>query len=166
MLKLNGVWTHCNGAEVALPPEEVKKCKEWEIAECIAHILISNNLSTAQFVHVSQVTSVKQMWDNLKAVHEHCSQQSIMAIRCTLYQACTKDSNNIVTHLTNMRLCQDHVQLQSLVWSRTYIAHLTSVKSTHDPSPIPLLVLVNLCVTVPVLALLSLFPVSYPYFIL
>ena len=50
--------------------------------------------------------------------------------------------------------------------SQTCITHLTSIKSTHDPSPIPLSVLVNLCVTVPVLAPLSLFPASHPYFIL
>ena len=75
-------------------------------------ILISNNLSTAQFIHVSRATSVKQMWDNLKAVHEHRRQQSIMAIRCTLYQVHTKDSDDIVAHLTNM--CSLQAQLHHM----------------------------------------------------
>ena len=33
MLELNGVWTHCDGAEVVPPPEELEGCKEWETAE-------------------------------------------------------------------------------------------------------------------------------------
>ena len=70
MLELNGVWSHCERA--GNPPEEgTAERRDWDTAEGVARILISNNLSAAQFVHVSQATSVKQMWENLKAVHEH-----------------------------------------------------------------------------------------------
>ncbi|KIM65718.1 hypothetical protein SCLCIDRAFT_112267, partial [Scleroderma citrinum Foug A] len=106
MLELNGVWTHCDGAEVAPPPEEIEWCKEWDTAERVMWILISNNLSAAQFVHVSEAGTVKQMWDNLKAVHEHHGQQSILAIRHTLYQSCTQDGDDIITHLMTLRLLQ------------------------------------------------------------
>ena len=112
MLELNGVWTHCDGAEVAPPPEEIERRKEWDTAEGVARILISNNLSTAQFVHVSEAATVKQVWDNLKAVHEHCGQQSITAIRRTLYQTCAQDGDDIVAHLMNMRTLQ--VQLHHM----------------------------------------------------
>ena len=112
MLELNGVWTHCDGAEVAPPPEEKKRCKEWDTAERVTQILISNNLLVAQFVHVSEVATVKQVWDNLKVVHEHCRQQSITAIRCTLYQMCAQDGDNILAHLMNM--CALQVQLHHM----------------------------------------------------
>ena len=112
MLELNGVWTHCDGAEVAPPPEEIERHKEWDTAEHVARILISNNLSAAQFVHVSEAATVKQVWDNLKAVHEHRGQQSITAIRRTLYQTRAQDGDDIVTHLMNMRTLQ--VQLHHM----------------------------------------------------
>ena len=115
MLELNGVWTHCDGVEVAPPPEEVERYKEWEIAECVACILILNNLSAVQFVHVSQATSVKQMWDSLKAIHEHRGQQSIMAIRHTLYQAHAKDGDDIIAHLTNMHSLQAQLHHMGLM---------------------------------------------------
>ena len=88
-----------------------------------------------QFVHVSQATSVKQMWDNLKAVHEHRSQQSIMAIRRTLYQACAKDSNNIVAHLTNMRSLQAQLHhMGSMVPDQDFTNILvSSLPESWDP---------------------------------
>ena len=75
-------------------------------------ILISNNLSTAQFVHVSEAATVKQVWDNLKAVHEHHGQQSILTIRRTLYQSCVQDGDDIVAHLMTLRSLQ--VQLHHM----------------------------------------------------
>ena len=75
-------------------------------------ILISNNLSVAQFVHVSEAATVKQVWDNLKAIHEHHGQQSILTIRCTLYQSHVQDGDDIVAHLMTLRLLQ--VQLHHM----------------------------------------------------
>ena len=86
--------------------------QKWDTAEHVAHILISNNLSAAQFVHVSAAATVKQVWDNLKAVHEHHGQQSITAIRCTLYQTRAQDGDDFVAHLMNLRTLQ--VQLHHM----------------------------------------------------
>ncbi|KAI6039575.1 hypothetical protein EDC04DRAFT_2568331, partial [Pisolithus marmoratus] len=66
MLELNKVWAHCDS-----------KRPEWDMAEQVARIIISNNLTVSQFVHVLQATTVKQMWENLKSVHESRGQQSI-----------------------------------------------------------------------------------------
>ena len=112
MLELNGVWTHCDRAEVAPPPEEIERHKEWDTAKRVMQILISNNLSVAQFVHVSEAGTVKQMWYNLKAVHEYRGQQSILAIRCTLYQSRAQDGDDIITHLMTLHSLQ--VQLHHM----------------------------------------------------
>ena len=108
MLELNEVWTHCEGPSIAPPPDNEHR-KEWDTAEWVAHILISNNLSGPQFVHVTQATTIKQMWENLKSVHEHKGKQSITALRRTLYQTWAKDGDNIIAHLTKM--CQLQGQL-------------------------------------------------------
>ena len=52
------------------------------------------------------------MWDNLKAVHEHRGQQSILVIRCILYQSHAQDGDDIITHL--MTLCLLQVQLHHM----------------------------------------------------
>lgn len=87
---------------------------EWDTAEWVACILISNNLSASQFVHVMQATTVKQMWENLKLVHEHKGKQSIPVLRRTMYQMWAKDGDNIVTHLTNMCQIQGQLHLMGL----------------------------------------------------
>jgi len=106
-----------------------------DTAEGVARILISNNLSTAQFVHVSQVTSVKQMWENLKAVHEHRRQQSITALRCTLYQMRARDGDDIVAHLTKMRLIQVELyHMGSIIPDRDLMNILVlSLPASWDP---------------------------------
>ena len=80
-----------------------------DTAEWVAHILISNNLSASQFIHVMQAMTIKQMWENLKSVHEHKGKQSITVLRHTMYQTWAKDGDDIVAHLTNM--CQIQGQL-------------------------------------------------------
>jgi len=105
MLKLNQVWMHCEGPEAAPGPDNARR-PIWDTAEDVVHVLISNNISALQFVHISQAATVRQMWESLKSVHEHRGQQSITALRCTLYQAWAKDGDDIVTHLTKMRSIQ------------------------------------------------------------
>ena len=101
MLELNEVWTHCEGPSIVPPPDDEHRM-EWDTTEQVACILISNNLLGLQFVHVMQAMTIKQMWENLKSVHEHKGKQSITALRRTLYQTQAKDGDDIVTHLTTM----------------------------------------------------------------
>jgi len=105
MLKLNQVWMHCEGPEAAPDPNDALR-PIWDTAKDVVCILISNNISALQFVHISQAATVRQMWESLKSVHEHCGQQSITALRRTLYQARAKDGDDIVAHLTKMRSIQ------------------------------------------------------------
>jgi len=105
MLKLNQVWMHCEGPEAVPDPDDTWR-PIWDTAEDVACILISNNILALQFVHISQAATVRQMWESLKSIHEHCGQQSITALRHTLYQARAKDGDDIVTHLTKMHSIQ------------------------------------------------------------
>ena len=104
MLKLNQVWVHCEGPD-AVPDLDDAQRPIWDTAQDVACVLISNN-SVPQFVHISQAVTIRQMWESLKSVHEHHGQQSITALRHTLYQAWAKDGDDIVTHLTKMHSIQ------------------------------------------------------------
>ena len=106
MLELNGVDSHCEGPGIAPPVTDVDWHAEWDRAERVARIIISNNLSVPQFIHVSQAATVRQMWDNLRAVHEVRGQQSINALRRTLYDTKAQEGDDILAHAMKMCLLQ------------------------------------------------------------
>ena len=69
----------------------------------MAKLLITGNIKFSQHVHVSQASMVKQMWENLTAMHEIHGQQSITALRHTLYHTKAVEGDDIVAHVNKMR---------------------------------------------------------------
>ena len=106
MLRVNKVWGHCDGT--IIPPEVNEPCAfdKWDTADEVAKLLISGNIKSAQFMHVAQAITAKQMWDNLTSVHEMRGQQSITALRCTLYHTKAVEGDDIVAHMNTMRSYQ------------------------------------------------------------
>ena len=69
MLELNHVWGHCDGSDPC-PINDPCKAQNWDKAEKVAKTMNSVNIKPAQFVHVVQATTVKQIWENLASVHK------------------------------------------------------------------------------------------------
>ena len=115
MLELNGVDSHCKGPGIAPPVTDVDWRAEWDRAERVARIIISNNLSAPQFIHVLQAATVKQMWDNLWAVHEVHRQQSINALRRTLYDTKAQEGDDILAHTMKMCSLQADLHMMGLM---------------------------------------------------
>ncbi|KAG6326205.1 hypothetical protein ID866_12884 [Astraeus odoratus] len=121
LLKLNRVWDHVTGTaqlpDPTLPDNDPLK-ENYESTEQIARFIIACNLSSEQFIHVSQPDrqSAHQMWENLWQVHEPHGQQSVTALRRTLYHTRAKEGEDIVTHITKMQQYQVELhQMGSLV---------------------------------------------------
>ena len=112
MLELNGVDSHCEGPGITPPVTDVDWRAEWDRAERVGRIIISNNLSVPQFIHVSQAATVRQMWDNLRAVHEVHRQQSINALRHTLYDTKAQEGDDILAHA--MKMCSLQADLHMM----------------------------------------------------
>ena len=113
-LELNNVWGHCDGSDPH--PNDPCKAQNWDKAEKVAKMMISVNIKPAQFVHVVQATTVKQMWENLVSVHEIRGQQTILALQRTLYRTSAQEGEDIVLHLTLMRSLQTELhQMGSVV---------------------------------------------------
>ena len=114
VLELNDVWGHCDGSDPR--PNDPCKAQNWDKVEKVAKTMISMNIKPAQFVHVAQATTVKQMWENLVSVHEIRGQQTILALQCTLYRTSAQEGEDIVLHLTLMRSLQTELhQMGSVV---------------------------------------------------
>ncbi|KAG6326911.1 hypothetical protein ID866_12178 [Astraeus odoratus] len=121
LLKLNRVWDHVTGTaqllDPTLPDNDPLK-ENYESTEQIMRFIITCNLSSEQFIHISQPDgqSAHQMWENLWQVHEPHGQQSITALRWTLYHTRAKEGKDIVAHITKMWQYQVELhQMGSLV---------------------------------------------------
>ena len=71
----------------------------WEERDLVAQVLIKNNLSDEQMVHVDQdiITTAAGMWQSLRAVHETRSKSAITAAKRTFYGMRAADDANIPT---------------------------------------------------------------------
>ena len=135
MLELNRVDSHCEGPGIAPPVTDVDWCAEWDRAERVARIIISNNLLAPQFIHVLQAATIKQMWDNLWAVHEVCRQQSINALRRTLYDTKAQEGDDILAHAMKMHSLQANLHMMGLMVNDNDFVNIlaASLPKSWDP---------------------------------
>ena len=112
ILKLQNVYGLINGT-VPKPDNDPTAFAEWEQKDLVAQVLIKNNLSDEQMVHVDQdtVTTAAAMWQSLRAVHETRGHSAITAAKRTFYGMRAADDVNIPEHIAEMRrqynrLCQ------------------------------------------------------------
>jgi len=104
ILKLQNVYGLINGT-IPKPDNDPTAFAEWEQKDLVAQVLIKNNLSDEQMVHVDQdtVTTAAAMWQSLHAVHETRGHSAIMAAKRTFYGMRAADDVNIPKHIAEMR---------------------------------------------------------------
>jgi hypothetical protein len=61
-------------------PDDAKNAANWKFNDNYAQIMIINNITSTEMVHVGQCDTAKGMWDNLEAVHESKGHQTIVSI--------------------------------------------------------------------------------------
>ena len=75
----------------------------WDCNDVYAQILITNNISGNQMVHVSRLDTAHEIWTSLEAIHETRGHQVAISIQRTLFRMCAQDDDNIVEHLTKLK---------------------------------------------------------------
>ena len=72
MLQICGVQDHVTRnvrrPDLALDPEGARN---WDFNDTYAKVLIANNITTTQMVHISQSHTSQESWSNLEAVDAH-----------------------------------------------------------------------------------------------
>jgi len=61
-------------------PDDIKGAADWRFNDNYAQVIIANNITSTEMVHVSQCFTASAMWDNLEAVHESKGHQTIVSI--------------------------------------------------------------------------------------
>jgi len=84
ILKLQNVYILINGT-VPKPDNDPTAFAEWKQKDLVAQVLIKNNLSDKQMVHVDQdtITTAAAMWQSLCAIYETCGHSAITAAKHT-----------------------------------------------------------------------------------
>ena len=105
ILKLQKVYGTVDGTVPKPDTNDPEAIAAWEDKDLVAQVLIKNNLSDEQMVHVDQdiITTAAGMWQSLRAVHETRSESAITAAKRTFYGMRAADDANIPEHIAEMR---------------------------------------------------------------
>jgi len=91
-------------AEGKIPqPSDAKSAEDWKFNDNYAQVIIMNNITSTEMVHVSQCMTAKAMWDSLEAVHESKGHQTIVSIIRNLFHTRADEESNITEHLNQLK---------------------------------------------------------------
>jgi gag-polypeptide of LTR copia-type len=107
ILKFQSAYGHVQGT--VPKPDDPAQLQKWEQRDLLAQILIKNNTSDEQMVHINQdsIQMAAQMWQSLRAVHELHGQSGITAAKHTFYGTRASDDVNIPDHIAKMHRQQN-----------------------------------------------------------
>jgi len=85
------------------PAIDLGTCDIWDNSDVYAQILITNNITKEQMVHVTRLNTAHKIWKSLQAIHETKDYQIAISIQRTLFRKCASDGDDIVEHLTQLK---------------------------------------------------------------
>ena len=87
------------------------EARNWDWNDNYAQVIIMNNISQEETVHVGQCRTANLMWNSLEVVHESKGHQTIIAIICNLFHTVAKDNTNISEHLGRLKTYWERINL-------------------------------------------------------
>ena len=112
MLRVFGVEAHILDPATKLTNDQTAKLAEWKHKDKIAKVLLCGSINDDQVIYLSQDDPAAIYWDNLKSIHEVKGQQTITALKWTLYKKAVSRDEEILAHIIKMR--QLHAKLHQL----------------------------------------------------
>ena len=104
MLQICGVQGYVTGTLQRLDPnQDPEGVSNWDFNDTYANVLIANNVTTTEMVHLSQRRTARESWLNLEAVHDAKSHQTTIGITWNLYRTSVEDGDNIAEHLNKLK---------------------------------------------------------------
>ena len=75
----------------------------WDFNDVYAQILITNNISKSQMVHVTRLNTAYEIWKSLEAIHETKDYQVAITIQRALFRKCASEDDDIIEHLGELK---------------------------------------------------------------
>jgi hypothetical protein len=101
ILRLCGVDAYAYGK--IKRPDSGESAEAWDHNDNYAQVLITQNISPSQMVHVGQLTTATAIWQSLETVHESKGHQTIIAIIRNLFHTLANEETNITEHLNRLK---------------------------------------------------------------
>ena len=101
VLRLCGIEAYAAG-KVDIP-WDAKGADNWTFNDTYAQVIITNNISSTEMVHVSQCTTAQAIWESLEAVHESKGHQTIVSIIRNLFHTKAEEDSDINEHLNKLK---------------------------------------------------------------
>ena len=76
----------------------------WDTNNVYAQILITNNISKGQMVHVSRMATSHEIWNSLRSIHETKDYRIAIHIQRSLFRQMIVDGGNVIEHLAQLKL--------------------------------------------------------------
>ena len=92
-------------------PGDALEARNWDWNDNYAQVIIMNNISQNEMVHVGQCKTANSMWNSLEAVHESKGHQTIIAIIRNLFHTIATDNTNINNHLGKLKSYWERINL-------------------------------------------------------
>ena len=90
-------------------PQSGKDVENWDFNDNYAQVLIINNITSTQMIHIGQSTMASAMWSSLEAVHKSKGHQTIIAIIRNLFHTTAEEDANISNHLNKLKTYWEHI---------------------------------------------------------
>ena len=87
--------------------------ENWDLNDNYAGMLIFENLSTSQTIHVGHDLTASDMWSNLEAIHEVTGHTTIINYIRTLFKCTAEEGDDIVEHLNTLKVTWERVNTLS-----------------------------------------------------
>ena len=75
----------------------------WDANDLYAQILITNNISKEQMVHVTRLATSCEIWNGLAVIHDTKDYRIAIAIQRALFRQSVSDGRDMVEHLTQLK---------------------------------------------------------------
>jgi hypothetical protein len=78
--------------------------ENWDLNDNYAGMLIFENISNSQKIHVGHDLMASDMWSNLEAIHEVTGHTMIINYIHTLFKCTAEEGDDIIEHLNNLKV--------------------------------------------------------------
>ena len=87
----------------------------WDHNDVYAQILITNNISKEQMVHVTRLKSglntAHEIWKSLEAIHKTKDYQIAITIQRALFRKCASEDEDVIEHLADLKKLWEHLNV-------------------------------------------------------
>jgi hypothetical protein len=95
------------------PENDIDSTKNWDYNDNYTQMMIVNNITSMEMVHIGQCKNAKAMWNSLETVHKSKGHQTIVSVIQNLFHTHATEDNNISDHLNKLKEYWERINMMN-----------------------------------------------------